>query len=95
MATINAMRLQECSSILRKELKEWEQAFAAANGGRKAGRDDIKADAAIGMSLIIGDSLVSCESRLKTRVSSRLTESLTNALIQPKSTRHTMPSASK
>ncbi|OJJ48668.1 hypothetical protein ASPZODRAFT_50108, partial [Penicilliopsis zonata CBS 506.65] len=30
------------STILRAELKEWERAFAAANGGKKAGRDDIK-----------------------------------------------------
>ncbi|KAL8854039.1 MAG: hypothetical protein Q9221_001162 [Calogaya cf. arnoldii] len=28
--------------ILRLELKEWEKSFAAANGGRKAGREDIK-----------------------------------------------------
>ncbi|OQE29582.1 hypothetical protein PENSTE_c002G06333 [Penicillium steckii] len=27
---------------VRKELKEWEKEFAAANGGRKAGREDIK-----------------------------------------------------
>ncbi|KAI4121524.1 MAG: hypothetical protein LQ338_006321 [Usnochroma carphineum] len=32
---------QECQK-LRIELKEWEKAFAAANGGRKAGREDIK-----------------------------------------------------
>ncbi|KAJ9213018.1 hypothetical protein DTO166G4_5348 [Paecilomyces variotii] len=30
------------STALRAELKEWERAFAAANGGKKAGRDDIK-----------------------------------------------------
>lgn len=33
---------------LRAELKQWEKAFAARNGGRKAGRDDIKQDPAIG-----------------------------------------------
>lgn len=33
---------------LRAELKEWERAFAAANGGRKAGRQDIKSNPDIG-----------------------------------------------
>lgn len=36
------------SATLRAELKEWERAFAAANGGRKAGREDIKKDFGIG-----------------------------------------------
>lgn len=36
------------STRLRAELKEWEKAFAAENGGRKAGRDDIKKNADIG-----------------------------------------------
>ncbi|KAK2759841.1 DNA replication regulator sld2 [Arachnomyces sp. PD_36] len=31
-------------AALRAELKEWERAFAAANGGRKAGREDIRKD---------------------------------------------------
>jgi hypothetical protein len=35
-------------AVLRAELKEWERNFSAANGGRKARRDDIKKDAAIG-----------------------------------------------
>lgn len=35
-------------TLLRQELKAWEKSFAAANGGRKAGRDDIKKDAGIG-----------------------------------------------
>ena len=34
---------------LRVELKVWEKAFASANEGRKAGRDDIKKDPEIGM----------------------------------------------
>lgn len=38
-------------AILKHELKEWEKAFAADNGGRKPGRDDIKQDATIGMLL--------------------------------------------
>lgn len=37
------------SAMLRAELKEWERAFAAANGGRKADRSDIKQDPSIGM----------------------------------------------
>ena len=33
---------------LRLELKEWEQSFAAAHQGRKAGREDIKQHPEIG-----------------------------------------------
>jgi DNA replication regulator SLD2 len=33
---------------LRQALKEWERAYAAANGGRKASREDIKKDPTIG-----------------------------------------------
>lgn len=36
---------------LRLELKEWEQSFAAANHGRKAGREDIKQHPEIGQKL--------------------------------------------
>ena len=39
---------QECQK-LRLELKEWEKSFAAANGGRKAGREDIKQQPEIGI----------------------------------------------
>lgn len=35
-------------NTLRVELKQWEKAFADANGGRKAGRQDIKQDPIIG-----------------------------------------------
>ena len=42
-------RLLERSNLLRQELKLWEREFAAANGGRKAERDDIKQHPAIGM----------------------------------------------
>lgn len=38
----------EQSKILRQELKVWERDFAASNGGRKAGRDDIKQHPTIG-----------------------------------------------
>lgn len=34
---------QRCNA-LRNDLKIWEKTFAAQNGGRKAGRDDIKAN---------------------------------------------------
>ena len=37
----------QCTAI-RVELKSWEKEFAHANGGRKAGRADIKANAHIG-----------------------------------------------
>lgn len=37
---------QRCN-LLRQDLKVWEKQFAAQNDGRKAGRDDIKANAEI------------------------------------------------
>jgi 26S proteasome regulatory subunit N12 len=37
---------QRCTE-LRHELKAWEKKFSAENNGRKAGRDDIKANAEI------------------------------------------------
>jgi hypothetical protein len=42
-------QLQKQLTVLRQELKVWEREFAAANGGRKAGRDDIKHHPSIGM----------------------------------------------
>lgn len=39
---------QRCNT-LRQDLKVWEKKFAAENQGRKAGRDDIKANAEICM----------------------------------------------
>lgn len=39
---------QQCN-VLRQDLKLWEKQFAAQNGGRRAGRDDIKANAEICM----------------------------------------------
>ena len=39
---------QRCNA-LRQDLKVWEKKFAAQNHGRKAGRDDIKANAEICM----------------------------------------------
>ena len=35
-------------AVLREELKVWEKNFANTNGGRKAEREDIKADPTIG-----------------------------------------------
>ncbi|KAI9779107.1 MAG: DNA replication regulator sld2 [Peltula sp. TS41687] len=37
----------ERSEVLRAELKAWERRFSASNGGRKAGREDIKRDTEI------------------------------------------------
>lgn len=37
------------TTSLRAELKEWERAFAAANGGKRASREDIKKHPDIGM----------------------------------------------
>lgn len=44
-------KLTEESNVLRQELKSWEREFAAANDGRKAGREDIKQHSIIGTSL--------------------------------------------
>lgn len=41
-------QFQEYANALRQELKSWEKGFAANNEGRKAGREDIKANAGIG-----------------------------------------------
>lgn len=56
------------SATLRAELKDWERAFAAANGGRKAERNDIKKDSTIGMATFVrcgkfstADSPISCQ----------------------------------
>lgn len=38
-------------NTLRAELKQWEKSFSEANGGRKAGRQDIKQDPDIGIAL--------------------------------------------
>lgn len=40
-------------TTLRQELKAWEKTFAASHDGRKAGRDDIKANPEIGMRLLL------------------------------------------
>jgi 26S proteasome regulatory subunit N12 len=37
---------QRCT-VLRNDLKAWEKEFAAQHNGKKAGREDIKADAVI------------------------------------------------
>jgi hypothetical protein len=39
--------LEQRCNALRVDLKAWEKKFAATHHGCKAGRDDIKADAAI------------------------------------------------
>ncbi|KAL5000184.1 DNA replication/checkpoint protein [Aspergillus recurvatus] len=42
MATVAVSEIATQAATLRAELKEWERGFAAANGGKKAGRGDIK-----------------------------------------------------
>lgn len=42
LETPKASESEDTSNRLKLELKQWEKAFAAANGGRKAGREDIK-----------------------------------------------------
>lgn len=49
MASAAISEIGTQSAHLRAELKEWERAFAAQNGGRKAGRNDIKKVPEIGI----------------------------------------------
>jgi hypothetical protein len=49
MASAAISEILTQSANLRAELKEWERAFAAQNGGRKAERSDIKKAPEIGM----------------------------------------------
>lgn len=58
MSTAEATQL----NTLRVELKQWEKAFADANGGRKAGRHDIKQDPSIGSPLALVPSKLSLNS---------------------------------
>lgn len=44
--------LEKQSLTLRGELKKWEKGFAAANEGRKAGREEIKQNPSIGTNLL-------------------------------------------
>lgn len=46
--------LEQRCTALRSDLKAWEKQFAAQNNGKKAGREDIKADAAICMHATYG-----------------------------------------
>jgi hypothetical protein len=50
MAAATVLTAHDAAELttLRAELKQWEKTFAATNGGRKAGRDDIKQDVIIG-----------------------------------------------
>ncbi|KAF2203054.1 hypothetical protein GQ43DRAFT_390847 [Delitschia confertaspora ATCC 74209] len=43
----NSTHLEQRFAVLRHELKHWEKQFAEEHTGRKAGREDIKADATI------------------------------------------------
>lgn len=47
---------QSQTERVRAELKVWEKSFAAANEGRKAGREDIKKNSEIGGYRCAGDS---------------------------------------
>jgi hypothetical protein len=49
MASVAISEVVTQSTNLRTELKEWERAFAAQNGGRKAERNDIKKVPEIGI----------------------------------------------
>lgn len=56
----NQAELQKQSVELRQELKAWEKQFAAANDGRKAGREEIKRDPSIGTSDTYASGLEQC-----------------------------------
>ena len=61
--TPKAAKSSDTSNRLKIELKEWEKAFAATHGGRKAGREDIKQHADIGMTAP-QQCIFPCDSRL-------------------------------
>lgn len=44
---MSTMDIEQRCNALRQDLKVWEKSFAAQNEGRKAGREDIKANADI------------------------------------------------
>lgn len=50
MAEEDRETLTEKSQSLRSDLKSWEKGFAANNEGKKASREDIKQNPAIGTS---------------------------------------------
>lgn len=52
MAAVAVSEIATHAATLRAELKEWEREFSAANGGKKAGRGDIKQAPEIGMLLL-------------------------------------------
>ncbi|KAJ5510471.1 DNA replication/checkpoint protein [Penicillium expansum] len=56
---------------VRAELKTWEKAFSSANGGRKAGRDDIKQNADIAAKYKEYSRLKALEASLSRRENSR------------------------
>jgi hypothetical protein len=58
MASVAASEIAAHAAALRAELKDWERGFAAANGGKKAGRGDIKQVPEIG-TLYIRNSHIS------------------------------------
>jgi hypothetical protein len=61
MSSAAASEIAANAAALRAELKEWERGFAAANGGRKAGRNDIKQVPEIGMSILPTAGFKNCE----------------------------------
>jgi DNA replication regulator SLD2 len=48
MTDVERADLTEKSNVLRIDLKTWEKEFASAHNGKKASRDDIKANPDIG-----------------------------------------------
>ena len=45
--TMSITEYEQRCTVLRNDLKAWEKEFAAQHNGKKAGREDIKADAVI------------------------------------------------
>jgi hypothetical protein len=45
--TMSITEFEQRCTVLRNDLKAWEKEFAAQHNGKKAGREDIKADAVI------------------------------------------------
>lgn len=72
-ATVTEVDTLGLAKALRLELKEWEQSFAVAHQGRKAGRGDIKQHPKIGQKLSICYISQSCTDATKhTSISSTI-----------------------
>ncbi|KAJ5396733.1 hypothetical protein N7509_004846 [Penicillium cosmopolitanum] len=80
----------EKATAVRQELKVWEKEFAAANGGRKAGRDDIKQNPHIAQKYKEYGQLKNLEAKLNRHANRQAEAKLPES--QSKKRKHASPS---